>query len=168
MSAIFIDRMSQMTESTGAYHGKLEENARRIEQAKSIREITPVLKEVMGATRTMAHDSLTARDTLRGLHVKTQANELELAKLHQELDRASALARHNALTGALNRKGLEEALQRELTKRFFMTGSEKILITFSAGVAQLDVDETGPQVIRRADQVMYLAKRSGKNRVLGT
>lgn len=58
-------------------------------------------------------------------------------------------------------------LQRELTRRFFMAGSEKVLITFSAGVAQLAADETGPQAIKRADQAMYLAKRAGKNRVLG-
>ena len=59
-------------------------------------------------------------------------------------------------------------LQRELTKRFFLAGTEKILITFSAGVAQLTGEETGMDAIRRADQAMYLAKRAGKNRVLGT
>jgi diguanylate cyclase len=58
-------------------------------------------------------------------------------------------------------------LQRELTKRFFMAGAEKLLITFSAGVAQLNGDESGHDAIRRADQAMYLAKRAGKNRVLG-
>jgi len=42
-----------------------------------------------------------------------------------------------------------------------------LLITFSAGVAQLSDDEAGMDAIRRADQAMYLAKRAGKNRVLG-
>ncbi|WP_296447450.1 GGDEF domain-containing protein [Rhodoferax sp. UBA5149] len=251
MLATFIERLSQMTESTSTYHGKMEENARLIEQAKTIADIAPVLKDVVGATRTMARDSLTARDELRGMREKALATEAELVKLHQELDRVSALARHDPLTGALNRKGLDEALdrevsnvrrkdsplcmamldidnfkklndklghatgdealthlatvtrevmrpqdtlaryggeefvillpdtsldngvaamtrlQRELTKRFFMAGTEKILITFSAGVAQLAANETGPEAIRRADQAMYLAKRAGKNRVLG-
>ena len=251
MLATFIDRLSQMTESTSLYHGRMEENARLIEQAKTLSEIAPVLKEVVSATRTMAHDSLSARDELRGMREKAQSTEAELAKLHQELDRVSALARHDPLTGALNRKGLDEALsrevsnvrrkdaplcmalldidnfkklndqlghatgdealahlvavarevmrphdtlaryggeefvillpdtllengieamtrlQRELTKRFFLTGTEKILITFSAGVAQLGAEETGPDAIKRADQAMYLAKRAGKNRVLG-
>jgi diguanylate cyclase len=58
-------------------------------------------------------------------------------------------------------------LQRELTKRFFMAGAEKVLITFSAGVAQLAQGEAANDAIRRADQAMYLAKRAGKNRVLG-
>ena len=66
-------------------------------------------------------------------------------------------------------KGVEAMtrLQRELTKRFFMTGAEKVLITFSAGVAQLAAEESGLEAIKRADQAMYLAKRAGKNRVVG-
>jgi hypothetical protein len=42
-------------------------------------------------------------------------------------------------------KGIEAMvrLQRELTKRFFLSGAEKILITFSAGVAQVGLDEDG-------------------------
>jgi len=66
-------------------------------------------------------------------------------------------------------KGIEAMtrLQRELTKRFFLAGAEKILITFSAGVAQVGVDEDGAAAIKRADQAMYMAKRAGKNRVLG-
>ena len=67
---------------------------------------------------------------------------------------------------------LEEAiqtvtrLQRELTTRFFLQGTEKVLITFSAGVAQLSDSESATDAIVRADQAMYLAKRSGKNRVM--
>ena len=59
-----------------------------------------------------------------------------------------------------------QRLQRELTTRFFLRNNEKILITFSAGVAQLTSTETATEAIHRADQGMYLAKRSGKNRVL--
>ena len=58
-------------------------------------------------------------------------------------------------------------LQRELTRIFFLSGKENVLITFSAGVVQVEPDETGVQVLNRADQAMYLAKRAGKNRVMG-
>ena len=182
--------------------------------------------------------------------MRAEETEAELVKLHKELDRVSAQARHDPLTGALNRKGMDEALnkevsamrrkdtplsvamldidnfkklndtmghakgdealthlatvarecmrpqdslaryggeefvillpdtpldkgveamtrlQRELTKRFFLAGTEKVLITFSAGVAQLETNENGPDAIKRADQAMYLAKRAGKNRVI--
>lgn len=251
MLAVFIERLASMAESTGSFHDQMEASARLIEQAKSITEIAPVLKDVVGATRNMALESRTSRDALVGLREKAAATEVEISKLHQELDRVSAQARHDPLTGALNRHGLDEAmnrevskvkrldtplcvamldidnfkklndtlghatgdvalahlasvarevmrpqdtlaryggeefvillpdtpldkgieamtrLQRELTKRFFMAGAEKVLITFSAGVAQLLADETGFDAIKRADQAMYLAKRAGKNRVLG-
>jgi diguanylate cyclase len=252
MLAAFIDRLSQISQSTGTFQEKMEESARLIENAKSIEEIAPVLKEVVGATRNIAKDTLSARDELLAMREQANATQIEIAKLHQELDRVSTQARHDPLTGALNRRGLEEALereistvrrketplsvglldidnfkalndslghvmgdsalqhlaqvarecmrpqdtlaryggeefvillpdtalekaieamtrlQRELTKRFFMAGTEKVLITFSAGVAQLNNDEPGMDAIRRADQAMYLAKRAGKNRVLGT
>jgi diguanylate cyclase len=251
MLAAFIDRLASMTESTSSFHAQMENSARLIEQARSITEIAPVLKEIVGATRNMAQDTLTARDTLQGMQKKAAATEAEIYKLHQELDRVSAQARHDPLTGALNRQGLEEAvnrevskvkrmdtplcvalldidnfkrindthghdvgdvalahlaevarsvmrpqdslaryggeefvillpdtpldkgieamtrLQRELTTRIFLSGTEKVLITFSAGVAQLAPGESGADAIKRADQGMYLAKRAGKNRVLG-
>jgi diguanylate cyclase len=251
MLKAFVERLSEITQSTGSFHEKLEESARLIEQAKSMAEIAPVLKDVVGATRNMASDSQTARNELSAMRERATTTEAEIAKLHQELDRVSAEARHDPLTGALNRKGLDEALerelstvrrketplcmalldidnfkklndtlghakgdealnhlasvarecmrpqdtlarfggeefvillpdtpldrgidamtrlQRELTKRFFMAGTEKVLITFSAGVAQLAQGEEAHDAIRRADQAMYLAKRAGKNRVLG-
>jgi diguanylate cyclase len=58
-------------------------------------------------------------------------------------------------------------LQRELANRTFMVGTERVLITFSAGVAQLIHGEAGQAAIARADQAMYLAKRAGKNCVFG-
>jgi diguanylate cyclase len=251
MLATFINRLSDMARSTGTFHEKLEENARQIEQAKTLADIAPVLKEVVSATRAMANESKTSSEELQAMRDRADQTDAELVKLHQELDRVSLQARHDPLTGALNRKGLEEAvereissvrrkdtplcmslldidnfkklndslghatgdvalahlatvarecmrpqdtlaryggeefvvllpdtpldkgieamtrLQRELTKKFFLAGTEKVLITFSAGVAQLAPDESGADAIKRADKAMYLAKRAGKNRVLG-
>lgn len=251
MLATFIDRLSEMAKSTGNFHISLEDNARQIEIAQTLEEIAPVLKEVVQGTRHMAQQIKTSSEELQTMRARVSETDAQLAKLHQELDRVSALARHDPLTGALNRVGLEESiakeissvrrkdtplcmamldidnfkklndtlghdtgdkalthlatvarecmrpqdtlaryggeefvillpdtpldkgieamtrLQRELTKRFFMAGAEKLLITFSAGVAQLAADESGADAIKRADQAMYLAKRAGKNRVVG-
>lgn len=248
--ATFLERLAQMTESTSTYHNRIEESARLIERAKTIEEIAPLLKDVVSTTRGIAFDIGKVRDELRGMREKVTTTEAELTKLQNELDSMSAEARHDTLTGALNRKGLSEALERELanvqrhdtplcvalldidnfkklndskghatgdaalthlvtvtresmrtqdtlarfggeefvilmpdtvmadgidamtrlqralTKRFFLAGSEKILITFSAGVAQLAAGESGDDGIKRADQAMYLAKRAGKNRVV--
>ena len=57
-------------------------------------------------------------------------------------------------------------LQRELTKKFFLNDNEKVLITFSAGVTQMQPEDTQTSVIKRADEAMYKAKQTGKNRVV--
>jgi diguanylate cyclase len=57
-------------------------------------------------------------------------------------------------------------VQRELTKHFFLVNNERMLITFSAGVALRDPGETQESVVKRADKAMYQAKQSGKNRVM--
>jgi diguanylate cyclase len=251
MLAVFIERLAQMTDATSTYHDKLESSARLMESAKTIEEIAPVLQDVIGATRGMAFDMARVRDELRDMRDKTSATEAEVARLQQELNTASAQARHDKLTGALNRKGLDEAmvreistvqrkktslcvalldidnfkklndskghsagdaalthlatvtrecmrpqdtmaryggeefvillpdttlengitamtrLQRALTRQYFLADGEQILITFSAGVAQFAEGESGDDAIKRADQGMYLAKRAGKNRVVG-
>jgi diguanylate cyclase len=57
-------------------------------------------------------------------------------------------------------------LQRELTKHFFMADNEKVLITFSAGVALRQPNEDQAALVKRADLAMYEAKKTGKNRVV--
>ena len=250
MLSSFIERLAKITDSSTSYQGTMERCADLIGKASTLEEIAPILHEVMQATRSIALDSRVAHDELHDLRQRAELKRAQVAQLQQELDRVSAQARHDPLTGSLNRKGLDEAmerelararrmgtplclavldidnfktindrlghnagdaallhltqvtcevmrpqdllaryggeefvlvlpdttvtngiaamtrLQRELTTRFFLQGNEKVLITFSAGVAQLGDGETSENAIRRADQSMYLAKRSGKNRVM--
>jgi diguanylate cyclase len=56
-------------------------------------------------------------------------------------------------------------VQRALTKEFFMHENERVLITFSAGVAERQGVENAQGIIARADAAMYRAKQSGRNRV---
>lgn len=68
--------------------------------------------------------------------------------------------------------GIDEAvavitrLQRNLTKKFFLHNNERLLMTFSAGVAQRMPEETQDAVLERADKALYVVKQTGKNRVL--
>ena len=57
-------------------------------------------------------------------------------------------------------------VQRELTKHFFLHDNEKMLITFSCGVALRLPYEEQASLMGRADKAMYQAKNSGKNRVV--
>ncbi|MBM4180632.1 MAG: diguanylate cyclase [Betaproteobacteria bacterium] len=250
MLGTFIERLAAMNDSSTRFHGRLEDGARKLEQVKTLEDMAPLLSEVIQATRTMAEDTERSREELAALREKVQATESEIAKLHLELNNASAMARHDPLTNTLNRKGLDEVmvreiaamqrkgtslslalldidnfkqlndrlghaagdealvhlvgvvracirlsdslaryggeefvvlmpdtpldeamtamsrLQRELTRNFFLANNEKVLITFSAGVAQLATGESQEDAYQRADAAMYLAKRAGKNRVL--
>ena len=51
-------------------------------------------------------------------------------------------------------------------RRFFLNNNDKVLITFSCGVAELNGEEMPYDALKRADDAMYLAKRAGKNRVV--
>jgi diguanylate cyclase len=57
-------------------------------------------------------------------------------------------------------------VQRELTRHFFLHENEKMLITFSCGVALRRQNEDQASLTKRADQAMYQAKQTGKNRVV--
>ena len=57
------------------------------------------------------------------------------------------------------------AVQRALTSDVFLHHSRQVFITFSAGVAQVRDGEALDDAVARADDAMYEAKRSGKNRV---
>lgn len=250
MLATFVDRLADFSETTSGYHDKIEKCAERISQAKDISDLSEVLDEVMHETRIVQINAARSRDELSVMRGRVKDAELEVSRLQNELAHASELVRHDPLTGALNRKGMDEALegevarlrrqggllslalldidnfkklndslghaagdaalvhltavareairpqdtlaryggeefvvllpntpvddavsamvrvQRELTRRFFLHKNDKVLITFSCGVAELRGEETPYDALKRADEAMYLAKRAGKNRVI--
>ncbi|SER27528.1 diguanylate cyclase [Nitrosomonas sp. Nm51] len=57
-------------------------------------------------------------------------------------------------------------IRRDLTKKFFLHENKRILITFSAGVAEYRQGERQDQIFKRADEALYLAKKNGKNLIL--
>ena len=56
-------------------------------------------------------------------------------------------------------------LQRALTAEVFLHRADQVFITFSAGVTDVRSGESLTDAVGRADDAMYEAKRSGKNRV---
>ncbi len=57
-------------------------------------------------------------------------------------------------------------IRRNLTKKFFLHENKRLLITFSAGVAQLRPEESQESIFKRADEALYRAKKGGKNLIL--
>ena len=250
MLATFVDRLADFAETTSEYHGKIESCSEKISKAKDISELTDVLGDVMRETRAVQINTARSRDELSAMRSRVSESEQAVARLQNELSSASELVRHDPLTGALNRRGLDEAMekevgrlrrqggalslalldvdnfrklteiqghsagdaalahlatvvretvrpqdtlarsdgeqfvvllpgtsideavivmtrvQRELTRSIFMNKNERILITFSCGVAEAENAEAVDETMKRADAAMYLAKRAGKNRVI--
>ena len=112
----FIDRLGDLTESTGEYHNKIEGYSRKIGKADNLNELGDILKDVMHDTRIIQASAMRSHEEL--LSSKKQADEAEarIRELEQELEQVSELVREDQLTGALNRRGLDEAIERELKR----------------------------------------------------
>ncbi|MDP2962729.1 MAG: GGDEF domain-containing protein [Sulfurimicrobium sp.] len=250
MMATFIDRMSEMSASTGEYHNKIESYAAAISKTEDINQLNLILGDLMKDTRGMQLDMIRSRDELALAHKQVKDAEEKIRQLEIELDQVSELVHEDHLTGTLNRRGMEDAfgrelsradrlkaplcvslldidhfkrlndtyghdagdealvhlvrvtrealrptdviarfggeefviilpdtgmdeavkvmtrVQRHLTKNFFMHDNQRLLITFSAGVALRNAGEGSESMISRADRALYQAKEAGRNRVV--
>ncbi len=249
MVASFIDRLGEMSSSTSDYHKKIESYSEQISNTEDINQLNRILENLMSDTKGMQADMQRSRDEMEEARRQVEASENKIRELEAELDRTTSLVQEDFLTGTLNRRGMEDAferefarterthaplcvalldidyfkrlndtyghdvgdealihlvrvvketlrptdviarfggeefviilpetgveegmktmtrLQRELTKQFFMHKNEKVLITFSAGIALRQPDESADAIISRADQALYKAKAAGRNRV---
>ena len=249
MIAGFIDQLADFAESTDSYHDAIGQCAQQVSAARDISQIGGVLDEVMRQTRSMQIHAVRSRDDLIATRQRADEAEARVIALQRELDETSRLITLDPLTGAFNRRGLEDMfekesgrasrrhgslcvalldldnfkqindtfghhngdetlvhlvktirenlrpqdsvaryggeefillypetsldeaaaaltrLQRALTSALFLLNDQKVLITFSAGVTQWQVEEALDTVAERADKAMYRAKLNGKNRV---
>ena len=250
MVARFIDRVGDLSETTGEYHNKLEHYSQKIGQTEDIGKLLELITEVMRETRNVQTNALRSRDDLMMARKAVETAQEKIKQLEAELEQLSEKVQEDQLTGTLNRRGLEDAfereaaradrqgsllclaildiddfkqindthghqtgddalkylarmvdetirptdivarfggeefvillpetgmdeavavmtrLQRNLTKKFFLHNNERLLMTFSAGVAQRIPGEIQDAVVARADKALYIAKQTGKNRVL--
>lgn len=117
MLAHFIDRLSELAETTGVYHTKIEAFAERVGSATSLTELSGLVDEVLAETRLIEGRTRRSQDELSSLRSTVDQAYQEIARLEDELQQASELVRHDPLTGTLNRKGLEEILAREMARQ---------------------------------------------------
>jgi diguanylate cyclase len=116
MLAMFVDRLADFSESTTDYQAKIEKCAERITQAENISELSDVLDDVMRETRDIQINALRSHNDLSAMRQRAEDSEREIHRLQNELAHASELVRHDPLTGALNRKGMDEAVEREVAR----------------------------------------------------
>lgn len=251
MMSTFINGLADITESTDAYQIKIADYQEQIAATEDLAQLNVILQSLVGDIHTMNADAQHSQSAFLETQKKVEEAEKQINELTVKLDYISEVAHEDFLTGALNRRGMDEAIdrefdradrhntplslamididhfkkindtlghstgdvalahlakvvksvlrstdvlaryggeefvillpgskqsdaikviagvQRDLTKNFFMHNSERVLITFSAGVSERAEGEGIDSVLPRADAALYQAKQNGRNRVVG-
>jgi diguanylate cyclase len=132
MASSFIERLSEMTESTGDFHKKIEDYHQKIASTEDITELNVILDGLMRDTKTMQLDALRAHENFKQSQGEVVEAEKRIQELTDELHQMSEVAHQDYLTGTLNRRGMDEAFEREFSR------SERSGSPIS--VALLDID----------------------------
>ncbi|WP_137190633.1 GGDEF domain-containing protein [Stenotrophomonas rhizophila] len=112
----FIERLDGMAVSTGEYHDRISSYALALKEARSIADLSQLLQGVLQDTGRVQEQALQARDHLGNARREVEQAEQRIAELEQELRDVSGLVRTDPLTGALNRRGFDELVERELAR----------------------------------------------------
>lgn len=250
MMLTFVDRLSAMVSTTDNYQRTIRGFSQQISQAGNIADLNSVLSEIMTETQKAQEEASRSRDAMVDARQEVEKAEERIQALEQQLQQMGELVREDQLTGSLNRRGMDESLdreianalrretplcvalldlddfkrindthghatgdevlvhlvqviretlrkldviarfggeefvilmpetspqdavqiitrvQRELTKRIFMHESQRLLITFSAGVSVYHPGESQAELLKRTDVALYKAKNAGKNRIV--
>jgi len=129
---VFIERIGEMSESTGGYRKKIEHYTEVLSGTEDIPTLNKVLHDILADTRSLHLDMVRSHDELVAARRQVEAAERRIKSLEAELGEVSELVYQDYLTGTLNRRGMEDAFEREFAR------SERHGIPVS--LALLDVD----------------------------
>ncbi len=116
MVSAFVSSLANMTESTSDYHEKIEVYQQKLSSTEEVVELTSVLKNILDDTRTVGLNVQRSREELEEGQKKAIEAEQKIKQLTAELDYISEVAHEDFLTGTLNRRGMDEALEREFSR----------------------------------------------------
>lgn len=116
MAETFISRLVDMTESTDDFHHKIEAHQLNLSGINSIDELNGVLKNVLDDTRTIGLTVQRTREEFSDSQIKVNEAEKKIQELSSVLEYINAVANEDYLTGTLNRRGMDEALEREFSR----------------------------------------------------
>lgn len=251
MMNAFVKGLEEITQSTGIYETKINHYKNLISETDDIVKLDEILQSLASEISLMSEKASESHKSFTETQAKVNEAEQKINELTVRLEFISQAAYQDFLTGALNRRGLDEAIEREfsradkhntsisislididhfkkindklghiagdaalshlakivkdvlrntdvlarfggeeflillpgseqedavnvisgvqrsLTKNFFLYEKEKVLITFSAGVAERMISEDFETVLSRADAALYVAKKTGRNKVVG-
>ncbi len=116
MMVTFIDRLGEIATTTGNYHKKIDGYSKQISATADVGKLGKILDEVMKETRLAQTEALRSRDAILAARKDVEDAETRIHNLEAKLEQMSELVREDQLTGSLNRRGLEDVLERELAR----------------------------------------------------
>ncbi|MEO6352436.1 MAG: GGDEF domain-containing protein, partial [Burkholderiaceae bacterium] len=116
MMTTFIDRLGAIATRSDDYHQKIGHYAEKISDAKDIGSLNRILDEVLFETRNIQNAALDSRNTMIASRQSVQDAETRIQALESQLQQMSELVSEDQLTGSLNRRGLDDAFERELAR----------------------------------------------------
>lgn len=93
------------------YYSRIETYAQKIRETQDVRDIIGILDEALSETR-----ALHTANEMAIVRQQVALAEQRIEKLKSELELVNRLVREDQLTGALNRRGLDDAFAREAAR----------------------------------------------------
>jgi diguanylate cyclase len=116
MMMTFIENLGEIAATTDNYQKKIDIYSRQISEAKDVGKLNKILEEVMKETRIAQSEALRSRDAILAARKDVEDAEARIHNLEAKLEQMSELVREDQLTGSLNRRGLEDILEREMAR----------------------------------------------------
>ena len=128
---LFADRLCEMTESADSRR-RIAGHAEHLMHTHDLADLGAILGDLMRDTRSMQLDMMRYHDET--MHARRHADDAlsRMREVTTELERVNTQLSRDPVTGTLNRRGLEEAMHREMSR------AERRRTPLSLGVLALD------------------------------
>ena len=116
MIATFVDRLGYMASSSITYQEKIENFSTKLAKTDDVKQINSLLENLMKDTYSMQTDIAQSSSELMAQREQFEETQQQISKLQEELSQLSEKISEDPLTGLLNRRGLDEAMVREVSR----------------------------------------------------
>jgi diguanylate cyclase len=116
MMNTFVSGLTDITESTGSYHAKVSHYQGIIAETDDVAQLNAVLQSLVSDIAAMSADAQKSHHSFQESQQEVAEAEKKINELTVKLDYISEVAHQDFLTGALNRRGMDEAIEREFSR----------------------------------------------------
>ncbi len=132
MLQAFIVNLDTVASATSQYHARIGDYSTQLASVDTAEQLQPILAGVRQETAAVEAHARSAREQVGAARAELQEAQARIQALEAKLEQMSELAREDQLTSSLNRRGMLEALGREMNR------SRRYAIPLC--VALLDID----------------------------